>query len=36
MGKGKVHAGFQWGNLREMGHLEELSRWEDIIKMDLQ
>jgi hypothetical protein len=22
--KGEVHAGFEWGNMRERGHLKEL------------
>jgi len=27
---------FWWGNLRERDHLEDLHKWEDNIKMDLQ
>ena len=33
---GEVHTGFWWGDMREMGHLEDKRhRCEDNIKMDL-
>ena len=37
MGRGEVYAGFWWGYLRELYHLEDPRRKsEDNIKMDLQ
>ena len=37
-GRGKVHAGFLWGNLEERERLlgRATRRWEDVIKMGLQ
>jgi hypothetical protein len=34
MGRGEVHRGFWWGNLREGDQLDDRRRWEDNIKMD--
>ena len=37
MGRGQVHAGFWWGNLRERDYLEETRYgWEDNSNMDLR
>jgi hypothetical protein len=30
-GRGDVHAGFWWGNLRERDHLEEIGVYEKVI-----
>ena len=36
-GRGEVHTGFWWGDLRERDHLAyPIRRWQDNIKMDLQ
>jgi hypothetical protein len=31
-GRGEVHSGFWWVNLRERNHLEDRRRWEVILK----
>jgi hypothetical protein len=36
MGREEVHRGFWWGNLREGGHVEDMCRWENNIKIDLR
>jgi hypothetical protein len=35
-GRGEVHTGFWWGNLRERAHWRPRCRYEDNINMDLQ
>jgi hypothetical protein len=35
-GRGEVHTGFWWGDLREMNNFEDSLRWEDNIKLDLE
>ena len=34
--RGEMHTGFWWGNLRERCNLEDMRRWEDNIKLDLE